>query len=105
MKQPKNKAKINLRNIGRFIQGYTRMFSETFGMLEPHKQEQVVWRSAKAKECLQNGSCLYCGCDTPAKFYSNEGCEDPLRGCYPSMMDIETWEHYKKDNNISIKID
>jgi len=105
MTEPKNKAKISLKNIGRFLQGYSRMFSETFGLLEKHKQEQVIWRSEQAKECLKNGSCLYCGCDTPAKFYSDEACEDPQRQCYPSMMDVPTWEQYKAEHQITIKVD
>lgn len=104
-RNPENKAKVNLKNIGRFFQGYRRRFSETFGLLEVHKQEQVVWRGEQAKECLTNGSCVYCGCDTPAKFYSDEACEDPVRKCYPDMMPKEVWDKYKEEHNITIKID
>lgn len=104
-RKPENKAKVNLTNIGRFVQGYTRKFSETFGLLEDYKKEQVIWRGEVAKECLSNSSCLYCGCDTPAKFYSDEACEDPVRKCYPAMLSLGGWEKYKEDNNITIKID
>jgi hypothetical protein len=104
MTKPSNKAKINVRNIGRFLQGYRRMFSDTFGMLEKYKQEQVVWRSQQAFECTKNGSCVFCGCTTPAKYYSDEGCEDPIRKCYPPMADEETWNKFKNSHNIAVHI-
>lgn len=104
-KKPENKAKISLTTIGRFIQGYARKFSETFGLLEYHKKEQVIWRTEQAKECTANGSCVYCGCGTPAKYYSDEACEDPVRKCYPAMMTEYTWEEFKQHNDITIKID
>lgn len=104
-KKPENKAKMNLKNIGKFFQGYRRKFSEAFGLLEDYKQEQVVWRGEQAKECLDAGACLYCGCHTPAKFYADEGCEDPNRKCYPDMMSKEVWDKYKEKHNITIKID
>lgn len=104
-KKVENKAKVSLKNIGRFIQGYTRKFSDTFGLLEDYKKEQVIWRSEQAKECTLNGSCVYCGCDTPAKYYGDEECEDPIRKCYPAMMEEAGWEEYKKLLNITVKID
>lgn len=100
-----NKAKVSLKNIGRFIQGYTRSFSDALGLLEEHKREQVIWRAEQAKECTENGSCVYCGCTTPAKYYSDEGCENPDKMCYPEMLSKDTWEHYKKMYNITVKID
>lgn len=106
MKQkPSNPAKISLKNIKSFFQGYARKFSDAFGMLPKYKQEQVIWRTERAKACMENGSCLYCGCDTPGKFYSDDACEDPERKCYPDMMAEQEWEVYKRDNNIEIKID
>lgn len=104
MRKPSSRAKVSIKNIGRFIQGYTRMFTEAFGLLETHKKEQVVWRSHEAKECTANGSCLFCGCSTPAKYYSDEACEDPNRKCYPAMMSEASWEQYKKSNNITVDI-
>lgn len=104
-RRPEKKAKVSFSTISSFIQGYTRKFSETFGLLDLHKKEQVIWREEVAKECLENGSCVYCGCDTPAKFYSDEGCGDPLRQCYPAMFSAEDWDIWKRQNNITIKID
>lgn len=101
---PKKKAKISLKNIGRFIQGYTRAFSETFGLLDEHKKEQVIYRTELAKECTLNGSCVYCGCTTPAKYYSDEACEDPDKKCYPAMMSREGWAAFKLSKDLTIKI-
>ena len=106
MKQkPTNPAKINLKSIKAFIQGYTRQFSDSFGLLPQHKKEQVIWRESKAADCVANKACLFCGCEMPAKLYSDECCTDPQRRCYPDMMDLEDWECYKKANNIEVKID
>lgn len=104
--KPEKKAKVNLKNIGRFLQGYARKFSDTFGLLEQHKKEQVVWRAeVMAIDCTTNGSCLFCGCDTPAKYYSDEACEDPVRKCYPDMMNKEDWEAWKTKYNVTINIE
>lgn len=104
-KRPENPAKMSLRNIGRFLKGYLSYFSESFGLLPDFKQEQVIYRMDMAKECVDNKSCLYCGCDTPAKFYSDEGCEDPVRKCYPDMMDKTTWTKFKEEKGLDIKLE
>jgi len=103
-KEPSNPAKISPKSVFAFAQGYLRKFSDAFGMLEEHKKEQVLWRTEKAKECMENGSCLYCGCTTPAKFYSDEKCEDPNRKCYPDMMSKKDWDKFKLENSITITI-
>lgn len=103
--KPSNPAKITFKNIGHFIQGYKRMFSETFGLLDDHQKEQVIWRTIKAAECYKNGKCTYCGCDTPAKFYSDGACEDPVKQCYPEMMSRTEWEEFKLKNQIELPND
>lgn len=102
-KEPSNPAKINIAHVLSFFQGYTRKFSETFGLLEDYKREQVIWRSELAKECTENGSCTFCGCHTPAKYYADDACEK--EGCYVAMMSKDEWEQFKKSNSITIKID
>ena len=103
-KEPSNPTRITPKSVFAFAQGYLRKFSDTFGLLEDHKKEQVLWRTEQAKAWMENGTCLYCGCDTPAKFYSDEQCEDPERKCYPEMMSKADWEKYKIDNSITITI-
>lgn len=104
-KKPSNPAKINLSTIKSFFQGYARKFTEGFGLLAEYKKEQVVWRTEKSKECMENGVCLFCGCDMPAKLYCDDECLDPDRKCYPEMMDEKTWEEFKKTNNIVVKLE
>lgn len=101
-KKPVNPAKVNIKNVGSFLQGYARMFTDAFGLLEDHKKEQVVWRSRQAKECMDAKHCTYCGCSTPGKFYSDGACEDPVKKCYPEMMNAEDWEVFKQINSIVI---
>lgn len=100
--KPENPAKVNLKNISKFLQGYARKLSDSFGLLPDYKKEQVLWRMEAAKPCTENGSCLYCGCDTPARYYSDEACEDPVKQCYPDMMSEAEWIEYKTKHNISI---
>lgn len=103
--KPENPAKINALNIGRFLKGYARKFSAAFGLLEYWKQEQVIWRTRLAKQCTDNKACLYCGCDTPAKYYGDEACEDPVKQCYPAMMNEKEWNTFKRKTNLKIEID
>ncbi len=102
MKQkPSNPAKPTWKNIKSYLQGHSRMITEMFGTLEPYVIEQVEWRGEQSQACVDNGACLYCGCTFPEKLYSDIGCDDPERKCYPPMMDKETWDKYKIDNKIN----
>jgi hypothetical protein len=89
-----------------FLQGNWRKFKEDVLTIEnpKHIKEQVLYRMSSAKPCLENGSCLYCGCDTPELFYEDRGCKDPNKKCYPEMMDEENWEKFKNENNIIIEL-
>ena len=99
-----NPAPIDKKHVTAFFQGYANYFKDGLKMLEQWKKEQIVWRLEKAKTCVNNGSCLYCGCAMPQRAYANVGCEDPDRKCYPEMMDKEEWEKFKQENNITVKI-
>ena len=93
---------ITLKNIKSYIQGKSRLLVKKYGaefiQLEEHIQEQIVWREKLAlPECIKNKQC-YCGCDMPDMLYADKTCE---RNCYPEMMNKETWENYKKQNNIT----
>ena len=98
------KYKISLNNIHAFIQGNYRVLVENYGgdfiKLEPHIQEQVLYRTSLANpECLANGMCK-CNCAIPALFYTDKKlCAD---ACYPAMMTAEEWNNFKLNlNNIS----
>jgi len=102
---PTNPAKADAKHIKAFFQGYKNYFTDKLGLLPDHKKEQIIYRLDKAKACVDNGHCLYCGCKTPERMYSDIGCEDPVRKCYPKMMNKDEWEQYKLDNQIEVKID
>ena len=121
---------ITIKNVFSFFQGNIRyglfkmkmkkqLFDEKFGNWEnsnlnltmSHTQEQFIYRiylvSKKSPTCL-NGQC-YCGCDTPALFLADKGCEgykesngERLGPCYTEMMSKEIWESFKQMNSIDI---
>lgn len=111
---PLRPAKINLKNIHKFIQGwirfilyklsnakYLKRISETsLALLDNHKKEQFEWRlMTMDKECLSKGHCKICGCQTPQLQMADEACDG---NCYPAMMDKDTWNEYKTKNQIII---
>lgn len=104
-KDAKQPAKISLTSIKKYLKAKISQMTQAFGMLEEYKQEQIIWRTEKAKECTENKSCTFCGCDTPSKYYADEACEDPDKQCYPGMMDKMTWKKFKEDNGIHITLE
>lgn len=64
--------------------------------------EQVVYRLGKCPECVSAKECVHCHCPMPEKALT------PLAVCsadaWPRMMPSDTWEQYKKDNNIQIVV-
>ena len=99
------KYDITLANIGSFVQGKTRFLVDRYGgeffSLEEHIKEQVLYRESLAnKECVNNKVCK-CGCEIPGLFYADKTCED---GCYPVVMDKETWDKFKNDNNVETRV-
>lgn len=68
-KEGKIKLKdITPHNIRNFLEGTRNSLSSR--NLKKHQQEQVIYRAAKCKDCLELGRCHTCGCSTPGLFYS-----------------------------------
>lgn len=100
-KEEQKKREITLRNILSFLEGNTKYLFNLFGLYPTYKQEQVLWRLNICKlDCIKNGECEYCGCPPEKKAFVEESCNHGDR--FPDMMDKETWEQYKIDNNIDI---
>lgn len=105
-KKAETPADINIENVEAFIQGNYRKFVHDLGLrLPPHVEEQVQGRyrvvMKVSPECLtpdEEGkvSCVKCGCKTEEKLFSDAACE---KGCFPTMMNKEDWNQYKKDLN------
>jgi hypothetical protein len=65
-----------------------------------YKQEQFKYRlNIMDQNCLKQGYCKICGCETPQLQMSDEACEGQ---CYPFMMNKEDWEKFKIENGIII---
>jgi hypothetical protein len=48
---------------------------------------------AMKPDCYNQGSCVLCGCSTPALQLANKPCDNP---CYPAMMNKRDWDKFKK---------
>lgn len=100
-KEIKEPKKITLNTIRYFIQGNLRSLASNFGIVDAHIIEQAQWRKGciqdKSPKCLLKGKCEYCECDINESVLSTPGCN---HGCYPEMMDKDTWEDYKLKNKI-----
>jgi hypothetical protein len=91
-------AKMTPKNIEAYIQGNLRY--RLRDSLDDHIKSQIDYRMKVCKPCLDNGSCLVCGCKTPESFYANRACKINK---YPQLMSKEDWNTYKelteKENN------
>ncbi len=98
----RNKIKIN--DIFAYIIGNYRYWCyENYKfLLRKHIIEQYEWRlSVMDKECYSSGSCIKCGCDTPALQMASKACEGK---CYSPMLDKNIWNIVKKISIFETKI-
>lgn len=104
-----NPAKINLKNIKKFIQGNYYKFILKFKYFRDKEEnksrlEQIQWRRSQIKIlspiCIQKGEC-FCGCDIEGLIHANPGCNEKGK-CFPEMMSAYFWNTYKIENNIKI---
>ena len=89
------RTKIKISDIFAYIIGNYRYwcYNNFKPLLRLHIIEQYEWRlSVMNKECYNSGSCIKCGCDTPALQMANKACEG---GCYFEMFDKKKWKAFK----------
>jgi hypothetical protein len=76
-----------------------------------HTYEQYKWRETKAKDCIDNITCLNCECFIKERILEDRGCsilegKGKLVGkkepCYPALMRKQVWNNYKLNNNIKL---
>lgn len=66
------------------------------------RSELLVYRSLSCPECLENGTCLVCGCHTAAKMI------DPSESCPEGKWQattVDAWKKSKDGLGIKFKID
>jgi hypothetical protein len=100
-----------------FIEGTGRGFLNVHApyLIRRHIREQYEYRLYKAKKCLENKSCLSCGCSTPDLFFCTKPCDltnikdttvrkilaDRTTPCYDKLLNRRAWKAFKnKLNNI-----
>ena len=98
------KGENKLIDVWYYIQGTIRYKiyyipkSDDSFFMRVHIREQIDWRIIVMNgECYKQGSCIKCGCMTTAL----QMCDKPCEGwCYPSMMNKENWQRFKKGQPI-----
>ena len=85
-------AKFHPINMLKVADAVIYMGKEKAGLLEEHLVEQFEYRKKVCKPCLDNGSCLTCGCKTPDRMYSRSACAAKK---YPKLMEKDAWEEFK----------
>lgn len=102
-----NPAKINFKNIKKFIQGtYFKLVMKipflAKGLVKVSRAEQIAWRrtqvAIKSPQCFTSNEC-FCGCDVEGLIAANPGCEQQYH-CFPEMMTTEEWREFKTKNKI-----
>lgn len=96
-----------MKNSYNFIVGWSVWFLYTYCrfVLPKHYIEQYEYRLERAAVCINNGSCLACGCTTPQVMFAPKGCEwdkykefisDVVKErCYDKLMNKKNWEKWK----------
>lgn len=93
---------ITLKNIKDYISGNIRMLGAKFNLLAEHVQEQIIYRNEICKDtCGRGKACQECGCSYPGKLYVYKSCNDGKK--FPDIMEINEWEKFKKEKNITIE--
>ena len=92
---------INYKNVKAYIQGnfrYKLYYSKFQWLIPKHILEQIHCRIDSMKvECLNNGSCVMCGCQTTHLQMANKTCAGD---CYPDMLSKKQWCFLKKSKMI-----
>lgn len=84
-----------LIDIYHYLLGNTRMwlYNNYRNLLPKHIKEQYEIRLKKAnKQCINQGSCIACGCKTPELFMADKACEED---CYEPMKSRKDWTYIK----------
>lgn len=91
---------ISLEKIKNYLQGtlrykiYNSILKKV--LIRKHILSQIEFRiKVMKKECYSNGSCVKCGCNTPALQMCNKECEGR---CYPPMMNKKLWDLFITGN-------
>lgn len=90
------KSKIKISDIFAYLLGNYRLwiYNNCKFLLRSHIIEQYEWRLTKMNpECYTSGSCVKCGCDTPALQMANKACKG---GCYFEIYSKKKWKAFKE---------
>ena len=96
---------INPKNVWAFFSGYFRYHLHyRFPLLyllfiRRHIREQITYRiNSTNKQCLEQGSCIHCGCAVTALQHASKTCGGI---CYPEMIGRRRWSKLKEKGMIA----
>ena len=70
------------------------LYTKKIPLIRKHIKEQYEWRLTLANPtCLDNGSCIKCGCKTPELLFSSNSCEGE---CYSDLVSRKLWRRIKE---------
>ncbi len=93
---------ITINKIAQFVEGNLKMLGDKLNIIPEHESEQVRYRTEICKnDCVKYEYCVNCGCELPGKFYVKKSCNGG--GRFPDLMDAESWNIYKNENNIKFE--
>lgn len=104
-KKLENPAKINIKNIKKFLQGNFYLLINKIPFLRDKllsisRLEQYEWRrkcvQEKSPNCLSTGEC-FCGCSTEGLIMADPACEQK-NFCFPALMSSVEWQIFKLEN-------
>lgn len=98
------KGEVPLVDVYYYIQGSTRYklyYSKASFLIREHIKEQIAFRIlVMNRECLNNGECVICGCQTTALQMCNKSCDGD---CYPPMMSKLKWLYFQSEIALNFK--
>lgn len=70
---------------------------ESTRLLKLHEIEQIIFRMKRCRPCVENKTCLSCGCDVLGSIQDpNSACHDKKWG---KMLPVDKWNSFKKKVN------
>ena len=73
---------------------YWMWYGRLITLIRPYIRSQIQTRfTSMQPECLNQGSCVICGCTTTQLQMAHEACEKP---CYPTLMSRKSWKHMQR---------
>lgn len=93
---------ITISNIIAYLEGNFKFYLSLLKAEPLYIQEQRLLRFHVCEDCLKNLKCKKCFCDVPERMFTSSNCKDNVCCEWPSLMDEQQWNIYKKVSKIDV---